>query len=210
MSNPSPPPPFIRKSAIFYLCSGRRLGSALTLSRASDEGVIRENGTRIITFRIRTFQRLIQKCEKTFGTGAVTIFYSEGMAVGEAGMEYSRSQIASDEDLWTVLDKVVAVRGWGRIIDMKISRDDDRVAYVFQWKNTPIAYEERSNGPVCHFCRGVLVGWLQAYYGKKAVDSKETRCEAVGDPYCEFEILFKPAIVEKPERERLDVDKVHA
>lgn len=182
----------------------------MNLYRAPDEGVIRENGTRIITFRIRTFQRLIEKCEKIFGTGAIVILYGEGMAVGEAGMEYSRSQIASDEDLWTVLDKLVAVRGWERITNMKISRDDDQVAHVFRWKNTPLAYEKRKDGPVCDFCRGILAGWLQAYYGKKAVDSKETRCEAVGDPYCEFEILFKPAIVKKPERERLDVHKGHA
>ena len=41
--------------------------------------------------------------------------------------------------------------------------------------------------PASHLLRGVLAGFFKELLGKR-VDVNETKCIALGDPYCQFEI----------------------
>ncbi|HIH98147.1 MAG TPA: hypothetical protein HA346_03970 [Thermoplasmata archaeon] len=47
--------------------------------------------------------------------------------------------------------------------------------------------KEKSIEPVCHYMAGLMAGIYAAYIGKPC-ESKETKCVAKGDEYCEFVI----------------------
>ena len=44
--------------------------------------------------------------------------------------------------------------------------------------------------PVDAAIAGFLAGWLETAWGKR-VDVKETKCQAKGDPYCEFKVIVR-------------------
>jgi len=60
------------------------------------------------------------------------------------------------------------------------------------------AFEARepADEPICHFLRGVLTGFFTEMFGE-ACYGTETKCQAVGDPYCEFVMSRKPFVFEE-------------
>ncbi len=48
---------------------------------------------------------------------------------------------------------------------------------------------EKNNELLCYFEGGFIAGCLESIYGKK-VNVKETKCEGLGDDFCQFEVSF--------------------
>ncbi len=68
--------------------------------------------------------------------------------------------------------------------------DTDNHHYIARIRNTFVAAYYRNNGikakePVCHFIAGVVGGVVSELVGEEIV-VRETKCEAMGDDYCEF------------------------
>jgi hypothetical protein len=62
-------------------------------------------GKRIITFRIHTFQAMMDKLTSIAGaTVSKTLFYQMGEEIGQKAMEYSKPEIQSPSDLVRVAD----------------------------------------------------------------------------------------------------------
>ena len=77
--------------------------------------------------------------------------------------------------------------GWGMPELVKV--DVNEAKGVIRLYESFEAQETRSDSPVCHFLRGQYAGALSVIFGRKIL-VVETKCEAQGATYCEFQ--FKP------------------
>jgi len=159
--------------------------------RDLENGLVLENGNRIVTFTIKTYQAFVDKVAVLAGPRvAQTLLYQMGNEMGRAGFSYSKEAVRSLRDAWKVFDGVLAYRGWGRCIELREKVHDNSVTFVVTTKGCPLCDDRRSYVPRCDVLRGVATGWLEAFLGKKAKSSIETDCAAVRNQHCIFEISF--------------------
>jgi predicted hydrocarbon binding protein len=160
------------------------------LQRRVEEGSVYEGEERVITFRASTFQLLIEAVRGMAGSVVTkTIFYIVGNAIGRRTFEYSKDAITADN--WAnVLDGVLSIRGWGRLVSLKKKESSNDVVYECTFLHCIICYKSTAKEPVCDIVRGIFAGWLETYLGKKAQSSVETGCRAMGKGSCVFEVTF--------------------
>jgi hypothetical protein len=142
------------------------LSAAPAISRDKEKGWVVEDGKRLVTFRIRTFQSLVDRLTSLVG-----------------------SHVA---ELGPVLDNVLANRGWGRCTDFEKQARDGKTIYTVRTRGSPFSHERTSATSTCHLVGGILSGYLEAYLGKKAQSYVERECESRGNQFCIFETTFTP------------------
>lgn len=161
------------------------------LLRDEEKGWILENGHRVISFRLETIHSIVDKLVSMVGPKvATTLLHEIGVAIGRAGMNYSKDGIHSEEELGPMLDRVLRLQGWGRSLGITKRPLSGGRVYVAKLTGTLLSRERRTKEPSCHIVRGVIAGWLEAYFGGKAVESIEAECAAIGDPACVFEVTL--------------------
>jgi predicted hydrocarbon binding protein len=157
------------------------------LERDLERGWILEDGIRIVSFRIGTFQALVQKIVNITGTiVAGTLLYQAGNEIGRTLFEYSKDQIHTFPDIEKVFDTVMTAHGWGRCV--KIEQQNQ--VYTVSVRDCSLCLEQESQEPVCDMLRGIAAGAFEAYLSKKAKEAKEVQCAAVSGELCVFEITF--------------------
>lgn len=167
------------------------LRHAEPLSRDEERGWILEENRRIMSFRIKTFQALLETLERLVGSKVASVLvYRMGLAIGQAGFCYSRDLIHSEQDFATVLDRVFRDRGWGRFLRLEKEQRAEKTVYVCTVTEDPECHERESNEPVCDMVRGAIVSWLEAYLDRKFSDSVERECRSMGKDFCVFEASF--------------------
>ena len=82
--------------------------------------------------------------------------------------------------------------GWGTVEIVKVTPEKNivRVYNSFEARSHIANNEQKASKPVCHYFRGVVAG-VMAILGGEEVETKETKCLAMGDEYCEFEATLK-------------------
>lgn len=160
------------------------------LEKDEAEGIIVEDNERIVTFRLKTWQGLVDRLTSIAGEQVTETLLSQiGNSIGRSGMEYSKDRILKEDDLWKVFDMVLQARGWGRCVGLSKEMDSGG-SYIFRLRNAPLSYQRRTSKPTCHMMRGIVTGWLEAYLGAKAKVAVEKSCAAMGNSLCIFEITF--------------------
>jgi len=83
-------------------------------------------------------------------------------------------------------EKAVTLAGWG---SFKIHKYDfDKNEFVYRlYKSTLAEYYGKSKQPIDQIARGLFAG-SACFLTDKKMDAVETKCIAMGDSYCEFEI----------------------
>ncbi len=103
--------------------------------------------------------------------------------------------------------KIVTFAGWGKIEIAEI--DFDKKEHIAHFKNSPFPeIYGKSKYPVDILVAGFIGGAFKADL-KKDMKCLETKCTALGDPYCEF-LVSSPEIIEKKKAElwkKLKIDK---
>ena len=161
------------------------------ISRDRENGWVVEDGRRLVTFRIKTFQSFVDRLTSIVGAGVGGIvLHQMGNEIGRVTFEYSREAIKSGSDLGQVLDNVLVDRGWGRCTSLEKQALDGNIMYVTRMKGSPCSHERTSNKPTCHLVGGIVSGYLEAYLGKKAQSHRERECESTGNKSCIFETTF--------------------
>ncbi|MEX2722258.1 MAG: V4R domain-containing protein, partial [Candidatus Freyarchaeota archaeon] len=84
--------------------------------------------------------------------------------------------------------KYNTVSGWGRVLSIEGNVDTSKLK-ITGISTIALSYNH-SDRPVCTFVEGALVGVLQVITNKEWI-CKETKCMAVGNDYCEFELETK-------------------
>lgn len=128
------------------------------LSRDEKRGLVLEDSKRVLTFRISTFQALIDRLIGMAGAKVgKTILYQLGNEIGQTGLRYSKDRIVAD-NLVKVFDSVLRARGWGRVLSLEKKHENS--VYVFTTADCPICYERSGRvEPICDLMRSVLAGW---------------------------------------------------
>jgi predicted hydrocarbon binding protein len=111
-----------------------------------------------------------------------TILFQTGQEIGRTAFDCSRSQILFN-DLGEALDRVLSVRGWGRVLDLSKTEHGRNVTYACAIKGYPIC-------PTCDIMSGIVSGWLESFAQKKT-ESIETDCVAPGFQPCVFRVTFR-------------------
>lgn len=163
------------------------------ISRDKEKGWVVEDGKRLVTFRIMTFQSLVDRLTSLVGSHvAETILSQMGNEIGRVTFDYSREVIKSEADLGPVLDNVLANRGWGRCTDFEKQARDGKTIYTVRTRGSPLSHERTSAISTCHLVGGIVSGYLEAYLNKKAQSYVERECESRGNQSCIFETTFTP------------------
>jgi len=160
------------------------------LERRAVEGSIYEGEERVITFRASTFQFLIDTVKAVAGGKATrTIFYLVGLAIARRAFESYKDELASD-NLEQVMDGVLSLRGWGRLVSLRKTEASSGVAYECTFQDCIMCSKRTAHEPICDIIRGIFVGWLESFVGNKSASSVETECKAMGRESCVFKINF--------------------
>ena len=161
------------------------------ISRDRENGWVIEDGRRLVTFRIKTFQSFLDRLISLVGAGVgKIILYQMGNEIGRVAFDYSREAIKSESDLGQMLDKSLVDRGWGRCTSLEKQARDGKIMFIVRMKGSPFSHERTSEDPTCHLVCGIVSGYLEAYLGKKAQSHIERECESTGSKSCIFETTF--------------------
>ncbi len=115
--------------------------------------------------------------ESVMATAYEGLFYREGKAIGKGIIEV----IDKDDGFMGKAEKLVQARGWVDSLTL-----EDNVAY----SEGSIEIDETSSTKTCHHLRGIISSIYEKYTGSM-VETKEIKCESLGDERCEFKIETK-------------------
>jgi predicted hydrocarbon binding protein len=161
------------------------------LTRDEKRGLILENGSRILSFKVKTFQAFLDKLGMVAGDRvAKVLVFQMGEEIGKTGLRYSLNEIKSQNDLGKVFDVALRRRGWGRCLNLERNAKENAVVYLVKISDCPECYERKVIASACNLMRGVATGWIEGYLNKQARDSVETSCAASGDQVCSYEVIF--------------------
>jgi predicted hydrocarbon binding protein len=163
-----------------------------TLDKDEKTGLIVESGSgeKIVTFRTATFLHLMDRFVELLGDNlSATFLHQMGIDVGRSMLTYTKGEVKSDNDLCTVMDVIMAERGWGRCLALEKAKMRG-LTYTVKVGDNPISHKHGGNQPICNFLRGNYTGFLEAYLNKKAQSSVQVACAGLTAPNCVFEIAF--------------------
>jgi predicted hydrocarbon binding protein len=163
-----------------------------TLDKHPETGLIVEvpSGEKMVAFRTTTFLELLDRLIGMLGyTMGTTVINRMGIDIGQSMFNHVKGEVKSDNDLVSLMDVVLAERGWGRCREIK-KVEMKGLTYSVRTEGNPISGKHEKNEPMCHFVRGFYTGFLEEYQHKKSKSSEEITCTALGAPCCTFEITF--------------------
>jgi predicted hydrocarbon binding protein len=111
-----------------------------------------------------------------------TILGYVGQEIASTAFNYSENQMQSD-NLVEALDRVLNIRGLGRVTDINENVNASSITYVCTVKEWPLC-------PTCDILRGVISKWLESFVQKKA-ERIETSCVSTGSQACVFRVTFR-------------------
>ena len=164
-------------------------GSYEDLTRDKEHGLILEDGKRVVSFRLATFQALVNRLIEMAGEKVGrTLLFQMGCEIGRVGLRYSKEKIL-ENNVAKVFDDVIRHRGWGRCLGIEKQGNDPNV-FIITMTDCPLCYGQKSAESTCDLMRGIVTGWMEALLDRKPVRSFETDCGAVKGPLCVFEVSF--------------------
>jgi predicted hydrocarbon binding protein len=131
---------------------------------------------------------IIEGIKEEFGEEVGNTFlFRMGHEIGRKAYKLFAEKLGihSFDESMEVIKALARGAGWCDIKEV-IRRDDKiiiRVEHLWECE----LQKGKTDKPASHLVRGIYVGLLKEFL-KKDLKSRETKCIALGDPYCEFEI----------------------
>ncbi len=144
--------------------------------------------TRSIIFSEASIRGLITMIKENLGVDpGNALLYHIGYGVGQKVFEthIKPLDIYSIEDLEKLLVALFRGSRWGDIIEYTVEDDKIILKAVNLWECE--VQKGLVDKPASHFVRGIAGGLFKSILNREVV-VKETKCIALGDPYCQFEI----------------------
>jgi hypothetical protein len=141
---------------------------------------------RVMLMTQESFQRMLDSMSQMFGSGASVIAFKEGSAQGSRYAAGLRTLIRGDIRRFVgELAKLYSATGVGRC--EFVVMDLVNLHFVVRMTNNIECEGKHSDKPNSQWIRGHLAGGASAAFDAQ-LDCIETKCIALGDPYCEFEL----------------------
>lgn len=148
------------------------------------------SGETMILVRREVFGDMFNRLGEIFGTGGETIVFEEGEATGESdarrlievfGRDLAQQSIPELSSLYLTL-------GWGRPELLRFNAIP--FSATIRLSDSFECSGQKSTKPHSNFIRGHMIGLINTLFQKK-VQCVETKCSALGDPFCEFTVSEK-------------------
>lgn len=143
------------------------------------------SGERACIFRKSILKGLFKDIKVELGEAGKVFLYYQGEEVGKSIYENYGKYAPLEEGMLTLFAELVKAVGWG-IVEIVYSNLIEGIFTIRVYNSIECEFCETSNEPCGYFAKGVLAGLLSKITGKK-IEVKETKCIAMGDPYCQFE-----------------------
>ncbi len=145
------------------------------------------SGEMMILARKEVFRDMFKRLGEIFGTGGETIVFEEGEASGESDARRLLDVFGRDLAQQSVpeLSFLYQTLGWGRPELVKFN--------AIPFSATIRLYDsfecagQKSTKPNSYFIRGHMTGLINILF-KKKVTCVETKCSALGDDFCQFDL----------------------
>jgi len=160
------------------------------LERREQDGWTLQDREPILSFQATMFQSILDRVTAMVGEKVARIILHQiGQEIGKAVFNDSKNKILFG-NIAEILDHVLSIRGWGRVMDLNRTDHGSSVTYVCTIKGCPLCYKRISTNPICDITRGIVSGWLSSLVQKHA-ESTETSCVSTGDASCVFQVTFR-------------------
>jgi len=148
--------------------------------------VMSTTGARVMLMTKESFQSMLAAMDQMLGSGASVIAFKEGAAQGSRYALGLRSIIRGDIRRFIgELAKLYAATGVG-IADFVVM-DLDNLNFVVRIADSIECQGKKTEKHNSQWIRGHLSGAASSALDAQ-MECKETKCVAVGDPYCEFNL----------------------
>jgi predicted hydrocarbon binding protein len=149
--------------------------------------IMMTTGYRAFVFSQDVFNRIFSSIREKFSSGGDVIIYNEGLAYGEQQAKIMYSFFGKQKvfELLPELVKLYQSVGLGRPVLSKFELQNPS-----SWIRIYDSLEcqgQKSSVPYSQFLRGNICGMANVLYDR-AMKCKETKCVAMGNEYCEFEL----------------------
>lgn len=119
-----------------------------------------------------------------------SILHQVGLEIGRTEFKHLGDQILADNPIET-LNRVLSVRGLGRVLDLRKTDHESRVIYECSIKGCPLCYRQASKtSPTCGIMRGIISHWLESHV-QKNTEGAETVCHPTGSQICVLRVTFR-------------------
>ena len=143
------------------------------------------SGHQAMSLRRENLVDMFDRVRGIFGSGANLIIYEMGVASGRSDGRALVDSIGPDLTAAHLLDLayLYAAEGWGlpEVVDISL----EPFLATVRFKDCFECVYSKSPAPRSQYLRGHLVGLAAAIFGKE-ITCAETKCAAMGEPYCEF------------------------
>jgi len=157
---------------------------------SEETGEIRWRNTDMVVFHGIALRTIFKANRELLGSGADPIWFEAGRKVGLADGELLLP--LKEEMPWAqfmqTIGEIFTSMGWG--VCKVVLGDPDKKEVIIHVKNCAICRGEISDTAICHYLAGTVEGALQVLLNADVV-CRETKCQAKGDPYCEFHVKAK-------------------
>jgi len=128
---------------------------------------------------------------RSLGSGGEAMLYHLGRAVGFERARYvnelaKRIRVSKVEDKIAIGTLIFKSLGYG-ILEVLEFREHPPYLRIRVHRCIECELGDRANRPFGHYIRGIIAGYASEIF-KQNLLAVETRCIAVGDPYCELEV----------------------
>lgn len=141
---------------------------------------------RVVILRKPVIKAFFKTMREKAGTGYAAILYHIGYEAGREAYESHLKLTGRAEHLLFLCQAFFKQVGMGRL---KIDHVDPvrKTATVKIWGSVECGLFKNSGEPQSHFIRGMIAGWFEKYFNTE-VTTNETRCIAMGHPYCCYKV----------------------
>ena len=146
-------------------------------------------GFRAVILDEHGFKALVKDIRDEWGTAAEVFLYEMGVKMGEEYWKFISQLLRA----FSIVDRVKALSSFLKLLGlgiaeiMKIDLIEGFVV-IRIYDSLECAFGKGLGKRYSHFIRGLIAGAAKSALRAKSVEVVETRCIAIGDPYCEFEV----------------------
>lgn len=145
-------------------------------------------GVRAVVFRQFIVEGLLKRLREQYGSAFDIILYHQGFETGRVTYKYFKENYCLDsiEEFIKADTAIAKAVGWYELIIEKIDLKNREAEVILKDSFECVMFRD-SKTPKSSFTRGFLAGLFTEIFGVKA-QAYETKCIAMGDLYCEFQV----------------------
>jgi len=155
---------------------------------SAETGEIKLGDKDLVVLDGIALREIFKANRELLGSGADPIWYEAGKKVGqtfEKNIMELKKTVPPDK-VASVMAEMRTRKGWGAISVVAINSIKKEA--ILHIKNGPLTRGIHSDKNVCYFMAGSFEGIFEKIFETEVI-CREIKCQAKGNPYCEFHVV---------------------